>query len=264
MAAAQYREYPVPPAVMPFITCIWSLEGDGAPRERILPDGCVELVFHFRDQFCTHFANGKSSMQPESFVVGQMNRFIEIEPRGRIGFVAVRFNARGAYRFLPGSLKAAASAVVDVADIWKTSYREWGDSIASATTMSNRVATVEALLFQMLRSGRGPDAIVDRALQLIAAHFGELKIASIASQIGTSERELGRRFENSVGLSPKQFSRVYRFRHALHRLRTKRPENLTETAVACGYYDQAHFNHEFRELTGIAPGELFKRSDLVY
>src|SRR5882724_9145464 len=102
MGNTRYREYPIHPALASLIKCIWSLESDGAicdpPRERILPDGCVELVFHFHDPFRTHFANGKSAVQPQSFVVGQMKRFLEIAPVGRIGFVAIRFYARGAYR----------------------------------------------------------------------------------------------------------------------------------------------------------------------
>jgi AraC-like DNA-binding protein len=268
MDAIQYREYPIPANLAPFVKCIWSLEGNQpsykAPRERILPDGCVELVFHSRDPFWTHFAIGKSSVQPQSFVVGQMNRFMEIEPRGRIGFVAIRFHAYGAYRFLPGSLKAVAAGVVDASNVWKKTHREWSDSIASAKTMSSRVAVVESLLWRALRSGRGQDMIVDRCLHLIEMHCGERRIAHLAAEIGASTRELSRRFENAVGISPKEFSRVCRFRHALHRLRAKRHESLTETAVACGYYDQAHFNHEFRELAGIAPGEFFTRPNLAF
>jgi hypothetical protein len=95
-AATRSREYPVDPALVQFIKCIWSLESErpitDAPRERILPDGCVELVFHFHDSFRTHFPSGRAALQPASFVVGQMKRFLEIEPAGRAGFVAVRFS----------------------------------------------------------------------------------------------------------------------------------------------------------------------------
>ena len=57
-----FREYPVHATLAPFVKCIWSMESDqpvyDAPRERILPDSCVELVVHFRDPFRSHFANG--------------------------------------------------------------------------------------------------------------------------------------------------------------------------------------------------------------
>jgi hypothetical protein len=157
----------------PFVKLIWSLESDrsirDAPRERILPDGCVELVFHFCDRFCTYFANGDSRIQPQSFVVGQMNRFIEIEPQGQIGFVAVRFHVHGAYRFLPGSLKADAGGVVDTAEIWKGSSGEFTDRIAMAATMTGRIAIVEEMLLTALADNRHEDVLVDRALRLLSA-----------------------------------------------------------------------------------------------
>jgi AraC-like DNA-binding protein len=263
-----YREYPIPTLLTPFVKLIWSLESGrsirDAPRERIFPDGCVELVFHFCDRFCTYFANGDSRIQPQSFVVGQMNRFIEIQPRGQIGFVAVRFHAHGAYRFLPGSLKAIADGVVDTSEIWKRSSTELTDRISMAATMANRIAIVEEMLLTALADNRHEDVLVDRALRLIDRDASELKIADLASAIGTSTRELGRRFENAVGVSPKKFSRVARFVRALHQLRERRQETLTYVAVASGYYDQAHFIHEFREFAGITPGELLTQPHVAF
>jgi len=73
--AISLREYPLHPALAPFVKGIWSLESDGpilgAGRERILPDSCVELVIHFHEPFRTHFPQGESALQPRSFVVGQ-------------------------------------------------------------------------------------------------------------------------------------------------------------------------------------------------
>jgi AraC-like DNA-binding protein len=268
MNQPRYREYPISAVLTPFVKLIWSLESDrsirNAPRERIFPDGCVELVFHFCDRFCTYFANGDSGIQPQSFVVGQMNRFIEIQPRGQIGFVAIRFHAHGAYRFLPGSLKAIAGGVVDTAESWKRQSSELTDRIATAATMTGRIAIVKETLLTAIANNRREDVLVDQALRLIERDASELKIADLASAIGTSTRELGRRFENAVGVSPKKFSRVIRFVRALHRLRECRQETLTYAAVASGYYDQAHFIHEFREFAGITPGELLTRPNVTF
>ena len=71
--AIRIQEYRTHPALAPYVKCVWSLESDRAihdsARERILPDSCVELVFHFHDPFRSHFANGESALQPRSFVV---------------------------------------------------------------------------------------------------------------------------------------------------------------------------------------------------
>jgi AraC-like DNA-binding protein len=268
MDQKKYREYPIPPVLAPFIKSIWSLESDrpirGEPRERILPDGCIELVFHFHQPFCTHFANGEAVVQPLSFVVGQMNQFIEISPRGRIGFVAVRFHAHGAYRFLPGSLKAVATEVVDAVHVWKDWITEWAERIALASTMRSRVTIVEQMLLASLERSRPQDIVVDRCLELIQNHAGELRVARLACEIGASTRQLNRRFENAIGISPKEFSRMTRFIYALRQLRGSGCQTLTDIAVASGYFDQAHFNHEFRVFAGKTPGELLTDPNIAF
>src|SRR4029077_8934488 len=122
-----------------------------APRQRILPDGCIELVFHFHDPFRTHFANCNTALQLQSFVVGQMKHFLEIAPVGRIGFIAIRFSARGAYHFFPRSLNLVAAEVIDSREVWKERADEWTDRIGLAAEMPARVRIVEELLLGCLR-----------------------------------------------------------------------------------------------------------------
>jgi AraC-like DNA-binding protein len=235
-----------------------------APRERILPDGCVELVFHFRDPFRTDFANGNNAIQPRSFVVGQMRRFLDISPAGRIGFIAIRFYARGAYHFFPGPLDQVAAELVDAKEVWKKRADEWTDRIALAPGMPARLRIVEELLLASLRENGRCDPMVDRCLQLIETAAGQLSIVQLAFEIGASSRQLTRRFRNAVGVSPKEFARVSRFLFVLRCLRERKHQTLTETALACGYFDQAHCNHEFRRLAGMTPGELFTFPNVAF
>jgi AraC-like DNA-binding protein len=260
MDAIHIRDYPVHPTLAPFVKCVWSLESDApvrnAPRERILPDSCVELVFHFHDPFRSHFANGQTAVQPRSFVVGQMKRFLEIEPSGRAGFVAVRFHARGAYLFFHRPLSEVAAGVVDLEDLWPDRAREWTERVALARSMAARVALIEAALVGLLSQNGRTDPAVDRGLALIEASAGQVRVTELAAQIGVSCRHLSRQFQRAVGLSPKEFGRVSRFLRALRLLEDGHRRSLSDVALACGFSDQAHFNHEFREFAGMSPGEL--------
>ncbi len=258
--AIRIREYPVHPALAPFVKCVWSLESEGrvcdAPRERILPDSCVELVFHFHDPFRSHFPNGESALQPRSFVVGQMKRFLEIEPAGRAGFVAVRFHARGAYLFFHRPLSEVAAGVVDLEDLWRARAREWTERIALANGMAARVRFIEHALLSLLSENGRTEPAVDRALRLIETSRGQVRVNDLAAEIGVSCRHLTRQFQRAVGLSPKEFGRVSRFLCALQLLTDGNQRSLTDVALDCGFFDQAHFNHEFRELAGMSPGDL--------
>ena len=262
------REYQVHSSLAPYVKCIWSQESDrpifDAGRERILPDSCVELVIHFRDPFLTYFADGTSAVQPQGFVVGQMKRFLEIEPAGRIGLIAIRFRARGAYLFFQRPLSEVAAGIVDLEDIWKDRARELTERIALARDMTERVRLIEKTLLVLLSRNGHPDPTVDRCLQLIETNCGQLTIAQLAADLGVSSRQLTRRFQHAVGLSPKEFARVSRFLHVLRCLNGHEHRTLTETALMCGYFDQAHLNHEFRVMAGMAPGELFTFPNVAF
>lgn len=263
-----FREYSIHPALAPFVKCIWSMESDrpiqDAPRERILPDSCVELVVHFADPFRSHFANGASDLQPRSFIAGQMKNFLEIEPAGRIGVVAVRFHARGAYLFLPAPLSAVAAALVELKEIWGKCADDWTERIALASGMMARIRIVEEVLLAALHQKDRSDRAVDRCLHLIETAGGQVRVAQLASELGLGSRQLNRRFENAVGVSPKEFARVSRFLNGVRRLRASPRHPLIDTALECGYFDQAHFNHDFREFAGMTPGEFLTSPNVVF
>lgn len=267
-SAIRFREYQVHPSLAPFIKCIWSQESDHAifdvGRERILPDSCVELVFHFSDPFRSHFADGTTALQPQAFVVGQMKRFLEIEPEGRMGLIAVRFYARSAYLFFQRPLSEVAAGIVDLADTWKNRVSELTERIALAYDMAARVLLIEEVLLALLKQIGHYDYTVEECLRRIEAHCGQLSVAQLAKDLGLSCRQLTRRFHNTVGLTPKEFARVSRFLHVLRCLSEGQQRSLTETALACGYFDQAHLNHEFREMAGMAPGELFTFPNVAF
>ena len=257
-SAPRIHEYSIPSALAPFVKSIWSFEAetDSGLRQRILPDACVELVIHFHDPFRNRFGNSPMNLQPPSFVVGQMKQFLEIEPSGRSGFVAVRFHARGAYQFLRPPLTEIANSVVDLNEIWNRRATEYTERVASARGMSARVRVVERMLLEALQENGCRDCAVERSVHLIQSATEPITIKELGSTIGLSSRQLARRFKNVVGVTPKEFVRVNRFIRATCRLRANDDSNLSETAHECGYFDQAHFNHDFREFTGMTPGEF--------
>jgi AraC-like DNA-binding protein len=257
--SAEFQQYPISPRLAPFVKSIWSIQSNGAPRparERILPDGCVELVIHFRDPFRSYFADGTTTLQPTSFVVGQMRQFSEIGPAGQTGFVAVRFSARGAHRFFRAPMCEVANLVVPLREVWNARANEYTQRVALARGLAARVRIVEQMLREALHSDRGPDIAAERCVELIQGAAELPTVQELASTIGISSRQLARRFHNVIGMTPKEFVRVNRFIRAAHRLRAGTDSNFTDTAYACGYFDQAHFNHDFREFAGMTPKEF--------
>ncbi|MDZ4735825.1 MAG: helix-turn-helix domain-containing protein [Rhodospirillaceae bacterium] len=112
----------------------------------------------------------------------------------------------------------------------------------------------DSLLTRLARAADAPHQ-VDRALGGIKATGGAIGIGMLARELDCSRKQLIRLFDDTVGLPPKILARIYWFERAVRRLDTASRPALSELALECGYYDQAHFNREFRAFVGCTPGE---------
>jgi AraC-like DNA-binding protein len=256
--AVRYREFAPQPALAPWIRLIWTLELDDwrafGPPERILPDGIVELVFHWGEPFTTAFAGRAAELQPRSFAIAQARSFVEIAPRGRSGFVSVRFEPGGVCHFMRPPVSSFTDSLAAAGDLWGRAVDDLESALGEAGSPAARVGLLERFLLAQLERHHKPGVS-----ELVAALFacpGDARIATLCRELGVGERRLERTLQAAVGTSPKQALRVARFRRAGTRLRKDRGRDLAELALACGYYDQAHFNGDFKALSGLTPLEF--------
>ena len=110
---------------------------------------------------------------------------------------------------------------------------------------------LERLLNSWLRGPRTGHPVVGHALS--AFKGGSRRIGDVVAETGLSSRRFIRLFSDEVGLTPKSFCRVRRFQRTVARLHGLRAVDWAETALACGYYDQAHMIHDFRDFSGLSP-----------
>jgi transcriptional regulator GlxA family with amidase domain len=71
-------------------------------------------------------------------------------------------------------------------------------------------------------------------------------------------RQLARRLGRALGVTPKRFARLVRFQKTIRRLSLDGVRDPLPVALEHGFYDQAHFAHEVRELTGRSPSALLR------
>lgn len=264
----RYQEYDIAETLKPFIKVIWSMESEssmfGGTPLHILPDTCVELVVHFRNPYKTTFSNDTTSIQEQSFVVAQMKSFLKIQAHGKTGIMAVRFSAIGAYHFFGMPMKEIANAEVGLRNIWPELAGEVEERINLAKTTHQRSQILQHYLLLQLSRNSYVDSTIDCCVQEIKKAKGQLSVDALANQVGVSNRQLVRRFDKCIGLSPKEFIRITKFLSSLDMMRYAKDQSLTEIAVDSGYYDQAHFIHDFREFSGMTPTDYLASSHVVY
>ncbi len=253
----RYQEFSPSSHLRPYIKCYWQLEG--MPKvltpERVVPDGRMELIFHFGQQF-QRLAPHKS-LQPRAVLAGQLTSAIDIVPTGSIGIFAVRFRPQGFTAIFEESAILFNDQIVSLEII----HRDFSDDIQEKILLANsgaeRVRFVETFLEKVARRSRVLDRVPRAAAQFLIENPSEDRILHLARELGISLRQLERQFKSQVGLSPSRFISVARFQQAL-RLKLISPTLTFATVAAeCGYYDQSHFSREFKALAGATPKEYF-------
>ena len=231
---------------------VWYFDGVlGAARERVFPDGTLELIVQL-DTPHRPGIDAPASAFPPLCVTGLRTTAEVVEaPLGRCRVLGVRLTPPGAFAVL-GPLSELTSLTVDLHDVLGRPGAEFGTRIHGARDAACAVEAAAEWAAQRIARGYLPDTTVERALRTIASDGGTRSIAALEGWQGRSRARFAAAFRDRVGVSPKRFARIVRFDRAIHAIAHGRA-SLGEIALAAGYYDQAHFTNEFREHAGLTP-----------
>ena len=192
-----------------------------------------------------------------SFLAGLHDVHVFTEYQGaQMGF-QVNFTLLGAYRFLNITMSDIANRCLDLGDLLGHAEADrLADSLQDAEDWPARFDVMDRFLLQRLRQGRPMSPDVAWALKSLQASHGARSIGALSRDLSCSRKTLIQRFHAQIGLSPKSVASILRFAHAVERIRAADEESWADLAVACGYYDQAHFNRDFRRFSGRTPREF--------
>jgi AraC-like DNA-binding protein len=119
-----------------------------------------------------------------------------------------------------------------------------------------RFDLVDRFLLARMSCNRPMSPDVAWALHSLQASNGARSIGALSRDLSCSRKTLIQRFRAQIGLSPKSVAGILRFAYAVARIRSADEQSWAELAIACGYYDQAHFNRDFRRYSGRTPREF--------
>jgi len=258
-----YQVYTPIPELQSFVKCFWTLEDGGIEKpvkQRVLPDGCMEMIFHYGDLYQQYFEDGSSIIQPRSFVFGQITTYIEIAPTGITGLVAARFLPDGLTPFLEIPVSSLENKAVDISNVFGKKGKLLEQKVIAAASNAERIKLIESFLLSRLVDPQTINAIAKNCLDIIFQSQGQLAMVELAGKLKINRRSMERKFLLSIGMSPKQLSKVVRLQAALKMLEQRNFSSLTSLAYENGYYDQAHFIKDFKEFTGMSPKLFFSEN----
>ena len=249
-----FKHYVPAAPLSQFVAVFWYWRGNEVlyEKQRIMPMATAELVINLGN---TRTAGaGISGPQSESFLI-ERTQLDEL--------LGVHFQFGGVFPFLDVPLGELHGLHLGLDDLW--GERRVGELICrlqEARSVDMKFQVLEQWLLGLVRRPLQHHPAVLFGMKEFQNNPSLSSSAQMAERVGFSQRHFIQLFRDEVGLAPKLFCRVQRFQQvilAVHKLETV---DWVDIALSCGYFDQAHFNHDFREFSGLTPTEyLTLRTD---
>jgi len=230
-----------------FIHFYWELKGAENEKqwERVFPDGCAGIILNLGNKCLTD--NGALSMEfGKTYVVGAMNSFKDSFIDNDTHLIGVCLKPATFANFY--SYASQNELTNDTVELEKS------NSFRVDKAFENPFNYFDHFYSERIKTKTNPlRAVIDH----IHSSNGTASIYDLAKRNSTTVRQLERNFKKLIGLSPKEYSNIIRFQHALSLIKdSKQNRSLLDIAFECGYYDHSHLSNDIKRNTGLSPSLL--------
>lgn len=239
---------------VPIAAADWDPAAAYKDEEMLIPDGHSEIVFNLGGAYERWVAGSgpQRAIMRRSYLIGGRSQSVLTRDLDRVTVAGVKLDPRLLHELIKTPLIEFSDETLTLADLNDGSLLDLEDAVAAAAHCPQAVAAVldrfflKALSNVSLRHGR-----IDALLKHIHAHHGMLSIMDWIRSHGIGPRYIERRFSAMMGMTPKRYARVIRFKHSYHALVSGKLR--ADDAHLDGYYDRSHFNKEFKSFVGAPP-----------
>jgi AraC-like DNA-binding protein len=231
------------PFVQHFWSVRWDLRGEAPVLAETLPHPCVHLLFE----------RGRAQ------VAGVQTRRFSRKLQGTARVFGVKFRPAAFQPFLAGPVSALRERTVSLRSVFGPASAALKRAVLAEEDPRACAAHAEAFLLP-----RVPPQLPEPLAQLrdlverLAEDTSLTRVEQVAALAGLPLRGLQRRFVAAVGVSPKWVIRRYRLHEAAGQLaqlaKAQATPDLAQLALQLGYFDQSHFNRDFKAVVGQSPG----------
>lgn len=249
-------------------------------RERHLPAPEVPMILNFGASHTRvdALSDGGPQRLDHAWVTGLQTFYHLSEAVGERRFMVVRFTPLGAHLFFRLSMDSLTDRAVPLDQIDRTVASLVSDRVMVAGGWAERFDAMERLIGSRVARCAVP-SLVERAWNGLVRTGGQAPVGSLVADAGCSRRHLIQQFRTCVGLPPKKVARLLRFNRSIGAVTQNGLANApnkpylegsvppgadalgtrwAHVAAECGYFDQSHFIHEFREFAGATPSEFLR------
>ena len=241
----QYHEYIPDIRLILWVKNYWIADGfvnsDILPK--VFPDGCTDIIYIF----------DKAKGSSYTGLFGTMTRFIEVEFSESTLMFGIRFKPAGITAFTRVPVDDFTDWSVDLSLVDTLFDPSYYETLPEKQSVQEIISHTDRYLLDRLPLLYHTEKQIIRAVDLICLANGQVTLADVASEVCFCQRHFERKFKSTIGISPKMFTRIRRFNHAMRCLKNYPSKDLLTIAVECGYYDHTHLIKDFKVFAGETP-----------
>lgn len=258
-----YRRIEPTASLRDLVVCYWIIDSEGnreVHRQKIIPDGYPELIFHYGDPYRISIS-GEWEQQSKYLVAGQIRNHFYLENTGSSGMIGIKLQPAALHELFGLVMAPLTDQVIPFEEVFPDQLPALNRVLEALPDHEQVIALIEQWLSALpVYTVSNP---VRRALCLIFEKKGMVEVSELVIRSGVVERHLQRLFKRQVGVSPKFYCRIVRFSY-IFQLIEEKDFSWAHVAFKSGFSDQSHFIKNFKEFTGEDPTKyLFEMENLA-
>ena len=230
---------------------------DYLPKERVYPCGYATMVFHYGSPSKFQKKNSSKYIEPNLVICGQQTNYYDLSLSGKTGMILIVFRPHGVKSFFNFPITELLNENLSLQDLINNETNELEDKLFNSPNNRQRITHLENFLIKRLIHNNEFER-VEHAIKIIENSKGQIMAQDIAHEICLGIKQFERTFSKYVGVNPKKYASIVRFQNVIQMNRKHKNSTMFQLAFDNGYYDQPHFVHDFKSLTGLTPKTFFK------
>ncbi len=246
----------------PLVQMLWDWQGPPQPRrlERILPVANAAIIINLaEDETRTYDEQHRCQRYTATTLDGPRSASNIIDTDEQIAVMGVVFRPGGAALFFRERMDTLANGSANLEDLPGTRSAQLREQLLMAGGAHARLDILRRWLLKRTVDDPPSNNAVMYAVNALRLDPRVAAIRACAQELAVSPRLLSERFRQMVGLTPKRYLRLQRFHRVVADSASHDRTDWAGIAADCGYHDQAHLAHEFREFSGLTPTDFSRR-----
>ncbi|MBN2813933.1 MAG: AraC family transcriptional regulator [Bacteroidales bacterium] len=236
---------------------------------RPIPTGCIVMFIHFGSEVVLYDHHFKNPKRYSCFIVGvqALNKLFYLHAPGNVENLIIAFKPGGFSRIFNCSAFSIMNRVVEIENLLEPDMKGTLKEIATTSDIEARISKLNEFLLDLLsKSSYNTRKNHLEVLDMIHRNYGNVNLQEICENLNITLRTMQRSFQVNVGISPKEYIRIVRFNNVFQYLLDDRFEDWQDIVYRFGYYDQSHFIHDFKLVTGYTPQKFidFQQHGAIY